>query len=337
MLRTPARRPASNRDTGSGSSSTAASGSPRQNTALRLSVAILLAQCLHCTEEIQIGRNTPHDTPVAASAGSSSLPSVVDFGVLEPPAPDAAPPPVPDATPGVCTPVDCGNFSAQCGNCRDDDGDGRIDADDPECLGPCDDSESGLSSGITTRVNGSCRADCYFDRNSGSGDDGCSWSFRCDPLALAPDFPPTGLDMCGYEASSPVCQMTASEQSACDAGCLPLTPNGCDCFGCCELPAGSQHFVWLGAESLGQGQCDPTATSGPSACPACTPVPSCQNDCAECELCVGKPELPDSCRTGGSVAVPLCPEGRTPCDPASSSDCGRSAYCITGCCVPLPR
>ena len=269
-----------------------------------------------------------------ASAGSSSLPGSADFGVLDPPPQDAAPPLEPD--PGVCTPVDCGTFSAECGNCLDDDGDGRIDAADPECLGPCDDSERGLFTGITTRVNGSCRADCYFDRNSGSGDDGCSWSFRCDPLALAPDFPPTGLDMCGYEASSPICQMTANQQSACDAGCRPLTPNGCDCFGCCELPAGSQHFVWLGADSLGQGQCDPAVLSGPSACPACTPVPSCQNDCAECELCVGKPELPASCRTGGN-AVPLCSDGRTPCDPASSSDCGRSAYCITGCCVPLPR
>jgi len=292
---------------------------------------------LACSESVRLGENL---------GGSASLPPVSTAGggaggaagdnPLFPPDPSLVPAP-PDASlvpaNGPCEPVSCGGRPQQCGNCRDDDADGRIDANDPECLGPCDDSEGALFSGIDVRVNGSCRSDCYFDLNSGSGDDGCNWSFRCDPLSRAEsDYSPTGLLMCEYDGSLATCQMDATRTSACQTGCLPLTPNGCDCFGCCELPTGSGQFIWLGSQNLDQTHCELATSADPAQCRPCTPVPDCQNDCQECELCVGKPELPASC--GGA---PACAYGVASCDPREPGACGSLHYCITGCCVPLPR
>ena len=212
-------------------------------------------------------------------------------------------------------------------------GDGWADASDPECLGPCDDSEGELFSGTETMVTGSCRVDCYFDRNSGSGDDGCGWSHRCDPASIAPDYPPTGSVMCEYQPTQPTCDPSSTELAACREGCLPLTPNGCDCFGCCELPAGSQRYVWLGSPQIGEAHCELATSDDSEACRPCTPVPGCQNPCDECELCVGKSRLPASCSADDG---PACPSGVRSCDPRSGAGCGDIEYCITGCCVPLP-
>lgn len=283
---------------------------------------LLLSLCLpalglDCTESVRLGESfvrLPETPDASGGAGASGL-GGIDGYPIDPP-PDAGAVPVPAPVPsGRCERVPCAGRERACGNCQDDDGDGVVDANDPECLGPCDDSEAELFTGVSVRVNASCRVDCFFDLNAGSGDDGCSWSLQCDPLA------PAG-DSCSFDPNEPRCQMDARRASACEASCRPLTPNGCDCFGCCELPAASGNFIWLGSES---------AEAAP-----CTPVPECQNDCAPCELCVGKTLLPASCGTAGSL-TPQCNEGVTPCDPSEPGACGSLHYCITGCCVPLPR
>lgn len=276
---------------------------------------LLAALALDCTESVRLGENFVRSSgaPDASGvAGASGLGGIDGYPID--PLPDAGLTVAPVAS-GVCEPVSCAGSERACGNCQDDDGDGVVDANDPECLGPCDDSEAELFTGVSVRANASCRADCFFDLNAGSGDDRCSWSLQCDPLA------PAG-DSCSFDPNEARCQMDARRTSACQASCLPLTPNGCDCFGCCELPASSGNFIWLGSES---------AQSAP-----CTPVPECQNDCAPCELCVGKTSLPASCGAGGSL-TPQCNEGVTPCDPSEAGACGSLHYCITGCCVPLPR
>jgi hypothetical protein len=210
-----------------------------------------------------------------------------------------------------------------------------IDANDPECLGPCDDSEAELFTGIATQVNSSCRSDCFFDGNSGQGDDGCARSFSCDPRSVAPDFSPSGLEKCAYDAAA---DCSAPQSDKCLERCLPLAPNGCDCFGCCELPAMSGRFVWLGSEDLELAHCELSLGADQSLCRPCTPDPSCLNECAECELCVGKPTLPDSCRSAGGFPVQAaCPAGQRSCNPELGSGCGGLDYCITGCCVPSPR
>jgi hypothetical protein len=107
---------------------------------------------------------------------------------------------------------------------------------------------------------------------------------------------------------------------------LPITPNGCDCFGCCELPARSNRFVWIGAEQGGVGTCDNAHLDDPVACPRCTPVPSCLNRCDACEICAGEVTLGAGCTPSCSVGVP--------CGPGAS--CSGTSYCITGCCIEVP-
>lgn len=301
--------------------------------ALRLSIVLLSLGA--CTEGVRLGR-------VLGDADSGAAPPDSSAGTggqgVELPLGGGAGQSGGGATPtidaGPCVPVTCGGSTPfACGNCQDDDGDGWLDASDPECLGPCDDSELELYTGVESSVTGSCRVDCYFDRNAGSGDDGCSWSYRCDPGSVAPAFPPTGSDMCRYEPSLSACDPSSAALEACRTGCLPLTPNGCDCFGCCELPEGSDNYIWLGSPQIGAAHCELATSSDPDACRPCTPEPACQNPCEECELCIGKPDLPSVCSGAGG---PVCGDGVRSCDPRTGSGCGDIEYCITGCCVPLP-
>src|SRR6185436_14059305 len=85
--------------------------------------------------------------------------------------------------------------------------------------------------------------------------------------------------------------------------CGPLTPNGCDCFGCCELPAESGKYVWLGsdADGTGSGSCSIAFIDDPTKCEPCLPVAGCLNDCAHCELCLGKLTLPADCAPDGGA------------------------------------
>lgn len=289
---------------------------------------LLAAASVRCTESVQLGENfaSVPDASLPGVAGQGGLGGIDVYPIDPPPDAGLSPAPLPS---GTCETARCAGQLRACGNCVDDDGDGLLDAADPECLGPCDDSEAELFTGESIRVNPSCRSDCFFDLNAGTGDDGCDWSLECDPLAPASEW-------CPHDPNEPRCQIDARRSSACREGCLPLTPNGCDCFGCCELPASSGNFIWLGSETAQGGHCELASSADPNACRPCTPVPECQNDCAPCELCVGKTagELPASC---GGAGVPQCNPGVTPCDPAEPGACGRLHYCITGCCVPLPR
>ena len=72
--------------------------------------------------------------------------------------------------------------SAQCSNGIDDDHDGLTDYFDPECVGGLDDDESSFATGIPGDNMDACKQDCFFDGNSGAGDDGCDWQLKCDPV-----------------------------------------------------------------------------------------------------------------------------------------------------------
>jgi hypothetical protein len=243
--------------------------------------------------------------------------------------------------PGNCEVAYCRGKKAACGNCDDDDGDGKVDAEDPECTGPCDDREDSLSVGIQSENAGGCQEDCYFDRGNGPGNDGCRFSHACDMRSVGPDYPPTGDPACVYDESTKVSggsetceELRTLQPESCAEICGPLTPNGCDCFGCCELPAGSGAYVWLGSSTNGVETCDQTKVDDPTACRRCTPVDACLNRCEPCETCVGRPApLPSCDETMGAA----CPAGYDACGGTVGTDCDAASYCVTGCCIPEPR
>ena len=99
------------------------------------------------------------------------------------------------------------------------------------------------------------------------------------------------------------------------------------------LAAYDPDVIVIRHPQIGAAHCELATSSDPDACRPCTPEPSCQNPCEECELCIGKPDLPDVCSGAGG---PVCGDGVRSCDPRTGAGCGDIEYCITGCCVPLP-
>jgi cysteine-rich repeat protein len=206
----------------------------------------------------------------------------------------------------------CGNAIYACGDVLDNDRDGRIDLYDPDCTSPCDDDEGSFSTSLPGQ-NSDCKPDCNWDTNTGAGDDTCETQTQCDPQN------PGELAGCEYD---PLFQNCPSPSETCVATCLPISPNACDCFGCCEFDGVFRsingEFAQCGSDDTG-------------ACTTCTPQLSCLNVCdpQACELCMLQEpsELPDNC------AEPACPVGVEPC--VEPYACGAGQMCRTGCCVPL--
>lgn len=293
-------------------------------------VTLFAAGWLGCSSDVPIGSNLHSGLEPGAGASGAGSNSGGSGGSA---AGGAAPNGGSAGT--TCEPALCQGRVYACGNCIDDDGDGTLDSDDVHCTGPCDDSETSFSVDIPGGNAAPCRHDCFFDGDTGAGNDACAWSHRCDPLAVAPDYPPSGDVMCSYDEDAPIPGMTAGcsdlrdeQDPMCAAACGPLVPNGCDCFGCCELPAASGRYVWLGS---GDGSCTLETLDDSDACRPCTPVEACLNPCDGCELCVGRTTLDETCGAGGA---PVCPTGMASCGPGIR--CPETSYCITGCCVPEP-
>ena len=267
----------------------------------------------------------------------------------------------------VCYQVTCAGHLTECGDCMDNDSDGLVDSRDGECLGPCDNTEGpALTTGVGGETGGPCKADCYFDWGNGPGGDGCSWDSRCDPLSVAPDYNPEG-EGCAFVAPADRrgnINCPATQSAMCLDICPPLTPNGCDCFGCCTFDelrgramADGGEFVWLGSvfPDTNNGSCTLADIDETSLCRPCTPVADCFNDCGHCELCVGRDTLPPECTPtiypdggvsypdgatsypdaalpDGGTYGPRCPAGIQACGLAADDPCPSGYWCITGCC-----
>jgi hypothetical protein len=284
-----------------------------------------------CIEDVEIGAFTSSEggasTPGGATGGSVSAGEGGEGGRGE------------AGSPGECQPVACLGKVYACGDCVDNDGDGAVDALDTQCLGACDDTEDSFSGGLPGQNNTPCRQDCYFDRDAGSGNDDCYYDHACDTLSVAPDYPPSGDAACEFaeetkiSGTSATCSEVRAEQSeACLAYCKPLVPNGCDCFGCCEIPARSGRFVFVGSTVDEIPSCTEETLDDPVACKACTPVPSCFERCDACDVCVGEVQPGPGCvsddRCGGEVP---------PCGADVAAPCPSDSYCVTGCCIPVPK
>lgn len=263
---------------------------------------------------------------------------------------------LPDGGVIACSPAPCQGRYYQCGNCLDDDRDGLSDSEDPDCLGPCDNNEAGFNL-LIPGIGATCNRDCYFDQDSGSGNDQCGYSLLCDPLS--PGTRPRGSS-CPFDPRRD-CTGERGQPPACLEFCGPLVPNGCDCFGCCEIPGGSGNFVFVGSEpERGQPPCSLATADNPGSCRPCTPNRECFNECGRCELCLGRTELPPECFPppppsdggvpglpdggrldggrpvpvdGGTPPPPRCPTGQQACGLPGDPACPAGYFCLTGCCI----
>ncbi|MCA9657138.1 MAG: hypothetical protein KC486_02235 [Myxococcales bacterium] len=214
-----------------------------------------------------------------------------------------------------CAPIECNGKILACGDCIDNDDDGKTDSEDVECISPCDDDEGSFATGLPGDGKDPCKQDCFFDGNSGSGDDGCNWSLKCDPES-------PGAPECPYD---PKAKCQDQQPQKCMDSCQP--PPGCDCFGCCGVyKDGEIVNIFLGADGCSLANFD--------ACVTCTPVDNCfplPCDPEACQPCINEP-LPPECD------VFECPEGLGNCE--SNRDCVGDVplYCDleVGCCKFIP-
>jgi hypothetical protein len=248
-----------------------------------------------------------------------------------------------DGTAFACYETVCDGRVLECGDCKDNDGDGKTDWRDRECLGPCDNSEgAALISDVGGVTGSTCHKDCYFDYGTGmgTGSDDCWWDHSCDPLE--PE-----AELCPYDEkltkNDHFCPKFQSER--CAEVCIPFTPNGCDCFGCCTFPEllglgenGDDAYVWIGAKDESfNGMCTFDEILNTEKCPRCTPIPGCLNECGHCELCIGKTFLPSDCFNDSdtdNTPDEMCPDGVVPCGLDKMAECDPGYYCVTGCCQP---
>jgi hypothetical protein len=250
--------------------------------------------------------------------------------------------PTPDGGTRVCYPAYCEGELRECGDCIDNDGDGFIDDEDPNCLGPCDNNEEGFDLKIDGGPLSPCQRDCYYDKDSGSGNDKCSWNLGCDPLQ-----PVTTCSNCND---------SANQDPQCLQICGPLTPAGCDCFGCCDIRTDADpdepNWIFIGSYDESQpgqkeGTCHMEAAKAGDheACRPCTPLEECWNPCThECQLCLGRTveDLPDHCFDGPGDPVDggspgddpdRCREGMQACGLPGDDPCPNGMFCLTGCCI----
>ncbi len=243
-----------------------------------------------------------------------------------------------------CQVATCGGKVYACGDCLDNDGDCRVDSSDSACVGACSNNEQGYKGEIPGQGHGTCGAiDCYFDSDSGGGNDACMWDAACDPLSPLYTGASSTKSCVYYGTPEPTqctqyresqtlqCWDSSSPAPSGNNVCGSVVPNGCDCFGCCLIPGQSQA-IYLGSEDAsGKGTCTPATLGDPSKCRPCTQVPSCLNTCGRCELCFGKTEIPPDC-----LPSEQCAEGVQPCGLPGQSPCNAGYYCVTGCCQLNP-
>lgn len=224
---------------------------------------------------------------------------------------------------------------AQCANCIDDDNDGFIDSFDLECTGPLDNDEASFATGIPGDNMDAVNQDCFFDGDSGAGNDGCNIHVCC--LLGAPTVPECPIGANQYNpADCPPPIGTKPLAQKCIDVCGKLAPPGCDCFGCCTLCDPATNICRdIATNPNTSPGCNLTNIGDPNICKSCSKVTSCGNSTCggtSCILCPGQDpaDLPASCN--GTTS---CPTGTTSC--ANGAACPTGTYCDQGstCCVGI--
>jgi hypothetical protein len=221
-------------------------------------------------------------------------------------------------------PADCVPGGTQCTDCVDNDSDGHADGYDVECTGAADDDEGDFATGIPGDNIDTVKQDCFFDGNSGSGDDGCEIHVCC--LLGAPDAESCPFGPGQYDPA----ECDDAQSANCIDNCVGLTPAGCDCFGCCTMcDAATDECRDIITNPATAPDCDDDSILDPVACPSCVKVDACENPCdpAQCILCPGQDpsDLPPGC--DGEIS---CADGAPTC---TDGACPAGSYCSNGCCI----
>ncbi len=191
----------------------------------------------------------------------------------------------PDAA-AACEPVRCTGQPKECADCIDNDGDGLLDHEDPDCWGPCDESEAAFSGGERQCVGQAC----FFQRDCGTGNDE-----QCLPLV------PNGCDCRGCcmapGRSEPIYlgSLDQSGAASCSASSLddPDACQSCELDETCFNPCDDCELCFA------QSELDPACASD-SGCTA----PQCDDGVAPCGGCAGECPSGLVCITGCCVAPP---------------------------------
>jgi hypothetical protein len=228
------------------------------------------------------------------------------------------------APPAGCTAPVPGN--PQCSNCIDDDADGAIDGYDIHCSGPADNDESTFKTGLPGDNVDPKHQDCFFDGDSGAGNDGCDIHTCCILGVTDPTMCPFPGQYDPMACPPPV--GTTPLPPMCTEVCGAATPPGCDCFGCCTLcnSAGQCFDIALSQSPM----CTEDVLGDPTKCVPCTKIPSCgPTECGgeTCILCPGQDpdDLPDECNQTCPPDVPSC----------TTTECPDGLYCSNGCCIQI--
>jgi len=226
--------------------------------------------------------------------------------------------------PDGVVPPGCVPGNTQCSDCIDNDMDGHIDGYDVECTGPADDDEGSFATGIPGDNQDPKWQDCFFDGNSGAGDDHCRFHTCCLLNVTAGN--------CPVDQNFDPATDCPDQTQACIDFCAPLTPPGCDCFSCCTVcdPATNVCRDIITNPAVAPN-CDDAHILDPVACPSCTQNTQCGTPCDpdNCILCPGQDpgDLPPSC--GGTN---VCPGGQQEC---TTQACPTDTYCSGGCCISI--
>ncbi len=263
--------------------------------------------------------------------------------------------------------VYCGTVLCQCNDGVDNDNDGKIDLFDTLCSGAQDNDESSISLGVgdnpnsLTGINGDnvtvAHQDCFFDGDTGPGNDRCEYDTQClcpepwsdsnndgkvdDCLKGTTAIPYSSTPDCNLEQKEP----PKPESKSCKLLCGQYIPNGCDGKGCCDFYKANGDKVEISL-ALSSKTCDPNVSM--AGCVTCTQDTDVVNTCDTCEICLGKspsqPNWPAQCQTtqtqGGNYTGYTCTNpaypATKPCYDANGTyQCLTTyEYCQTGCCAP---
>lgn len=225
---------------------------------------------------------------------------------------------------GVCTPG-----GPQCANCIDDDDDKKIDGFDLECTGPADNDEGSFATGIPGDNKDRVDQDCFFDGDSGAGNDGCSIHVCCLlGITKKADCPIGQSRFDPSQCPPPIGSGVLSPK--CIENCGKVTPPGCDCFGCCTLCNGTT-CVEVNINQAVSPDCTPEVLTDPTKCKTCTKSTACAGPTCNDETCVLCPGEDPSMLPGSCSGTSSCPDGQTACP--TGNECPMSTYCSNGCCL----